>query len=206
MASFFKSLFGASKKEPDYGHWVWTTGTEKLKGMMERLQKHTGEGRSILLLAWFPKSLQELEYLLTNLNVPYNSGINNHGTAKVTIDLADNYLKRITGPYAVDAVWLVEHFPIHEPEVALFERLAHEVPSVKPIVLTSLDEKLFTLFGSDRIKEVMKSLGYSAGDVLEHSMIRKSVVRAQEKVAESAIGNSKATSDEEWFSLNYRKR
>jgi hypothetical protein len=111
----------------------------------------------------------------------------------------------MAGPYAVDAVWVVEHFPIHAPEIALFERLNQEIPAIKPIVLASLDEKLFTMFGSDRIKDVMKSLGMGVGEMLEHSMILKSVVRAQEKVTEGVLSDTKATSDDEWFSLNYRK-
>lgn len=49
----------------------------------------------------------------------------------------------------------------------------------------SLEDDLMRLFGSDRIANVMSRMGLEEGEVIQHSMITKSVERAQKKVEEN---------------------
>ena len=44
------------------------------------------------------------------------------------------------------------------------------------------------MFGSDRIASLMDKLGYKEGEVIQHSMITKSIERAQKKVEENNFG------------------
>ena len=46
----------------------------------------------------------------------------------------------------------------------------------------SLEDDLMRLFGSDRIAKVMDTLGIKEGEVITHSMITKSIERAQKKI------------------------
>ena len=52
----------------------------------------------------------------------------------------------------------------------------------------SLEDDLMRLFGSDRISRIMDSLGLKDGEVIQHSMISKSIERAQKKVEENNFG------------------
>jgi preprotein translocase subunit SecA len=52
----------------------------------------------------------------------------------------------------------------------------------------SLEDDLMRLFGSERISGVMTKLGVEEGEVIQHSMITKSVERAQKKVEENNFG------------------
>ncbi|MBT3383264.1 MAG: preprotein translocase subunit SecA [Prolixibacteraceae bacterium] len=52
----------------------------------------------------------------------------------------------------------------------------------------SLEDDLMRLFGSDRISGVMDRLGLKDGEVIQHSMISKSIERAQKKVEENNFG------------------
>ncbi|NTW55693.1 MAG: preprotein translocase subunit SecA [Chlorobiaceae bacterium] len=52
------------------------------------------------------------------------------------------------------------------------------------VFYVSLEDDLMRLFGSDRVIAVMDRLGHEEGDVIEHSMITKSIERAQKKVEE----------------------
>ncbi len=52
----------------------------------------------------------------------------------------------------------------------------------------SLEDDLMRLFGSDRISGVMDRLGLKDGEVIQHSMISKSIERAQRKVEENNFG------------------
>ncbi len=52
----------------------------------------------------------------------------------------------------------------------------------------SLEDDLMRLFSSERIIRVMDRLGHEEGDVIQHSMITKSIERAQKKVEENNFG------------------
>jgi len=52
----------------------------------------------------------------------------------------------------------------------------------------SLDDKLMRLFGSERIAKLMDRMGLEEGEVIQHSMISKSIERAQRKVEENNFG------------------
>lgn len=47
------------------------------------------------------------------------------------------------------------------------------------------------LFGSDRIAKVMDKMGLEEGEVIQHSMVTKSLERAQRKVEENNFGTRK---------------
>ncbi len=52
----------------------------------------------------------------------------------------------------------------------------------------SLEDDLMRLFGSERITGIMDKLGLKEGEVIQHSMISKSIERAQKKVEENNFG------------------
>ncbi len=52
----------------------------------------------------------------------------------------------------------------------------------------SLEDDLMRLFGSERIAGMMDKLGLKEGEVIQHSMITKSIERAQKKVEENNFG------------------
>lgn len=52
----------------------------------------------------------------------------------------------------------------------------------------SLEDNLMRLFGSERIAKMMDRMGHKEGEVIQHSMITKSIERAQKKVEENNFG------------------
>ncbi|MFA6933056.1 MAG: preprotein translocase subunit SecA [Bacteroidales bacterium] len=55
----------------------------------------------------------------------------------------------------------------------------------------SLEDNLMRLFGSDRMSKIMDRLGLKEGEVIQHSMMTKSIERAQRKVEENNFGTRK---------------
>ena len=55
----------------------------------------------------------------------------------------------------------------------------------------SLEDKLMRLFGSERIAKLMDRMGLEEGEVIQHSMVSKSIERAQKKVEENNFGTRK---------------
>ena len=52
----------------------------------------------------------------------------------------------------------------------------------------SLEDNLMRLFGSERVAKVMDRMGIEEGEVIQHSMMTKSIERAQKKVEENNFG------------------
>lgn len=52
----------------------------------------------------------------------------------------------------------------------------------------SLEDNLMRLFGSDRVAKIMDKMGLEEGEVIQHSMMTKSIERAQKKVEENNFG------------------
>ena len=52
----------------------------------------------------------------------------------------------------------------------------------------SLEDNLMRLFQSERIAKLMDRMGHSEGEVIQHSMVSKSIERAQKKVEENNFG------------------
>jgi preprotein translocase subunit SecA len=55
----------------------------------------------------------------------------------------------------------------------------------------SLEDNLMRLFASQRIASIMDRMGYKEGDVIQHSMVTRSIERAQKKVEENHFGMRK---------------
>ena len=59
----------------------------------------------------------------------------------------------------------------------------------------SLEDNLMRLFHSERIAKLMDRMGHKEGDVIQHSMVSKSIERAQKKVEENNFGIRKRLLD-----------
>src|SRR5450432_1709727 len=53
---------------------------------------------------------------------------------------------------------------------------------------SALEDDLMRMFGSERIASLMDKMGYKEGEVIQHSMVTKSIERAQKKVEENNFG------------------
>ena len=56
------------------------------------------------------------------------------------------------------------------------------------VFFVSIEDKLMRLFASERIARVMDRLGFKEGEMIEHSMITRSIENAQKKVEENHFG------------------
>ena len=52
----------------------------------------------------------------------------------------------------------------------------------------SLEDNLMRLFGSERVAKMMDKMGHKEGEVIQHSMMTKTIERAQKKVEENNFG------------------
>lgn len=88
-----------------------------------------------------------------------------------------------------------EHYPLHARELELINDLQVD----KFIVFSAMDEPLFRHFGSEKIIPLMKMMGMKEDEVIEHSMVSKSIRSGQEKIAAQVSTEYAAASQEEWL-------
>lgn len=94
----------------------------------------------------------------------------------------------------------VEHYPLHTKELDLIKNWDAE----KIIAYSALDEPLFRHFGSDKIIPLIKMLGMKEDEVIEHTMVTKSIIKGQEKIAGLVTLEQSAASQEEWMRKNIK--
>lgn len=94
----------------------------------------------------------------------------------------------------------LEHHPLHSKEAELVKNWQQQ----KLVVYNSLDEPLFKQFGSDKIISLMKMLGMKEEDAIEHELVSKSILRAQDKIALKITTEMTAGSQQEWIDKNLK--
>lgn len=94
----------------------------------------------------------------------------------------------------------VEHYPLHEKEIELIKNWDEK----NILVFSALDEPLFKYFGSDKIIPLLKMMGMREEEPVEHSMVTKSILNGQEKIAKLVSFEQAANSQEEWMEKNLK--
>ena len=94
----------------------------------------------------------------------------------------------------------VEHYPLHTKELELIKNWNAE----KIIVFSAMDEPLFKHFGSEKLIPLMKMMGMKEDEVIEHSMVTKSIIKGQEKIGDQVTTEQSAASQEEWMRKNIK--
>ena len=95
-----------------------------------------------------------------------------------------------------------EHHPLHNKEMELVRNWAHK----ELIVFNALDEPLLRYFGSDRVIKLVEMLGMKEEDAIEHALVSRSIITAQEKIASKLLIEQAAGSPEEWMQKNMNKQ
>jgi hypothetical protein len=93
-----------------------------------------------------------------------------------------------------------EHYPLHAKEIGLVQHW----PTQKVIVYSAMDEPLFKHFGSEKMLPLMKLLGMKEDEVIEHSLVSKSIIKGQDKIANAVTLEQPANSQAEWLEKNLK--
>lgn len=94
----------------------------------------------------------------------------------------------------------VEHHPLHAKELELIKNW----DAKNIVVFSALDEPLFKHFGSDKVIPMMKMLGMKESEAIEHSLVSKSIIKGQEKIAALVSLEQSANSQAEWMEKNIK--
>ena len=192
----------------DMNDRIYKTKREKYNAVIEEISNLVKQGRPVLVGTTSVEISELLSRLLTIRKIPHNvlnaklhqkeADIVAKAGLSGTVTIATNMAGRGTDIKLSDEVKAAGGLAIigterHESrrvDRQLRGRSGRQGDPGSSVFFVSLEDNLMRLFGSERISKVLdnKYMGFQEGDVIEHSMISKSIERAQKKVEENNFG------------------
>ncbi len=188
---------------------VYKTKREKYKAVIDEVEALRGVGRPVLVGTTSVEVSELLSRMLQQKKIPHNvlNAKQHEREAQIVaeaglpgnITIATNMAGRGTdiklGPGVKDAGGLAivgtERHESRRVDRQLRGRAGRQGDPGTSQFFVSLEDELMRLFGSERIASLMDKMGHKDGEVLQHSMISKSIERAQRKVEENNFGTRK---------------
>ncbi|MBI1343829.1 MAG: preprotein translocase subunit SecA [Terrimonas sp.] len=185
---------------------VYKTKREKYKAVIDEVEALRNAGRPVLVGTTSVEVSELLSKMLSVKKIPHNVlNAKQHGReAQVVaeaglagaITIATNMAGRGTdiklGPGVKEAGGLAiigtERHESRRVDRQLRGRAGRQGDPGSSQFYVALEDDLMRMFGSERIASIMDKLGYKEGEVIQHSMITKSIERAQKKVEENNFG------------------
>jgi len=190
----------------DFNDFIYKTKREKYNAVIEEIEKMRTSNRPVLVGTTSVDVSETISRMLKRKNVPHNvlnakqhqreAEIVSHAGLPGAITIATNMAGRGTdiklGPGVRDAGGLhivgTERHEARRIDRQLRGRSGRQGDPGSSQFFLSLEDDLMRLFGSDRIASIMERMGLKEGEVIQHSMITRSVGRAQRKVEENNFG------------------
>jgi len=185
---------------------VYKTKREKYTAVIEEIDRLVAAGRPVLVGTTSVEISELLSRMLSGRKIKHNvlnaklhqreADIVAEAGQKGTVTIATNMAGRGTDIKLTQEVKTAGGLAIigterHESrrvDRQLRGRAGRQGDPGSSIFYVSLEDDLMRLFGSERISGIMDRLGFEEGEMIEHSMISKSIERAQKKVEENNFG------------------
>jgi len=185
---------------------VYKTKREKFGAVIEEIAKLREAGRPCLVGTTSVEVSELLSRMLRQKQIPHNvlnakqhareSQIVAEAGIAGAVTIATNMAGRGTdiklGPGVKEAGGLAiigtERHESRRVDRQLRGRAGRQGDPGSSQFFVALEDDLMRMFGSERIAKVMDFAGYKEGEVIQHSMITKSIERAQKKVEENNFG------------------
>jgi len=182
---------------------VYKTIREKFNAVSDEIQQMVKDGRPVLVGTTSVENSEILSRLLQRRQIEHQvlnakqhareADIVAHAGEPGTVTIATNMAGRGTDikltPESRQAGGLAiigtERHESRRVDRQLRGRSGRQGDPGSSQFFVSLEDNLMRLFGSDRIARIMDRLGLEEGEVIQHSMITKSIERAQRKVEEN---------------------
>ena len=190
----------------DMNDRVYKTKREKYKAVIEEIEKMVAAGRPVLVGTTSVEISEMLSKMLTMRHIEHSvlnaklhqkeADIVAKAGLSCAVTIATNMAGRGTdiklSPEVKAAGGLAiigtERHESRRVDRQLRGRAGRQGDPGSSVFFVSLEDDLMRLFSSDRIAGVMDKLGFKEGEMIEHSMISKSIEHAQKKVEENNFG------------------
>jgi len=185
---------------------IYKTKREKYNALIEEVVKLSGQGRPVLIGTTSVEVSELVSKLLSVRKINHNvlnaklhkkeaDIVAEAGKAGV-VTIATNMAGRGTDIKLSDevkkagglAIIGTERHDSRRVDRQLRGRSGRQGDPGSSQFYVSLEDNLMRLFGSERMAKIMDRMGLKEGEVIQHSMMTKSIERAQKKVEENNFG------------------
>ncbi|MDX1364699.1 preprotein translocase subunit SecA [Arenibacter latericius] len=185
---------------------IYKTKREKYNGIIEEVTKLSQAGRPVLIGTTSVEISELLSRMLNIRKVPHNvlnaklhkkeadivAEAGNAGVVTIATNMAgrgtDIKLSAEVKKAGGLAIIGTERHDSRRVDRQLRGRSGRQGDPGSSQFYVSLEDNLMRLFGSDRVAKMMDKMGLEEGEVIQHSMMTKSIERAQKKVEENNFG------------------
>ena len=193
----------ARKDEDDL---IYKTKREKYNAVIEKVSEFSNEGRPVLIGTTSVEISELLSKMLNIRKVKHNvlnakmhkkeadivAEAGNPGVVTIATNMAgrgtDIKLSQEVKDVGGLAIVGTERHDSRRVDRQLRGRSGRQGDPGSSQFFVSLEDNLMRLFGSERVAKVMDRMGLEEGEVIQHSMMTKSIERAQKKVEENNFG------------------
>jgi len=190
----------------DMNDRVYRTKREKYNAVIEDVEKLVEQGRPVLVGTTSVEISELLSKMLTMRKIRHNvlnaklhqreadivAQAGQSGTVTIATNMAgrgtDIKLSAEVKAAGGLAIIGTERHESRRVDRQLRGRAGRQGDPGSSVFYVSLEDDLMRLFGAERISAVMDRLKFEEGEMIEHSMISKSIERAQKKVEENNFG------------------
>jgi len=190
----------------DRNDLIYKTKREKYNAVISNVIDLTQKGRPVLIGTTSVEISELLSRMLTRQNVKHNvlnaklhkkeaDVVAEAGKAGI-VTIATNMAGRGTDIKISDeikdngglAIIGTERHDSRRVDRQLRGRAGRQGDPGSSQFYVSLEDNLMRLFGSERVSKMMDKMGHKEGEVIQHSMMTKTIERAQKKVEENNFG------------------
>lgn len=184
----------------DLDDMIYKTKREKYNACIDKITELFHKGQPVLVGTTSVEESETLSRLLRKTKIPHNvlnakqhqneadivarAGQKNAVTISTNMAGRGTDIKLGSGVEELGGLFILGtgRHESRRIDLQLRGRAGRQGDAGESIFYLSLEDNLMRLFGSERISKVMDRLGLEEGEVITHSMVSKSIERAQRKI------------------------
>ena len=193
----------------DYEDLIYKTRKEKYSAVIDRIRELSNTGQPILVGTTSVEESETLSKMLKMAKLQHNvlnakqhqseaeivarAGMQNSITISTNMAGRGTDIKLGQGVEELGGLFILGtgRHESRRIDLQLRGRAGRQGDKGGSVFYLSLEDNLMRLFGSDRISKVMDTMGIKEGEVITHSMVTKSIERAQKKIEAMNFGSRK---------------
>lgn len=193
----------------DFDDQIYKTIREKFNAVIEEIVRLTAEGRPVLVGTTSVEISELLSRMLKLRNIKHNvlnakqhqreaeivSEAGKPGAVTIATNMAGRGTDIKIGEEVKKAGGLAiigtERHDSRRVDRQLRGRSGRQGDPGSSLFFVSLEDDLMRKFGSDRASKLMDKFGYKEGEVIQHSLMSKTIERSQKKVEQNNFGMRK---------------
>jgi len=212
------SFFGKNTSYKKNDDKIWFTTKYKLNGIIQAALQNKTANKVVMLVTFFEQShnqlidgLKEKQINFKQINEGdyFDQNFSDFSAFVLRYELLkeNGSFKNLIKNFKNETIFFIfaEHYPLLTVQDKTLEFFDNQKDKKIEIEFhAALEEPILKTFSGDTVKDMLLKMGATENECFSHSMITKSIINAQKKLADKIIFEKKADSQESWFRINYQ--